>query len=178
MVYTAPTLLDGNPYPAATWQAALDEVARLSAASANPPRYQGRQITTQQTISNLTSTPLTFNAEDVDSANGHSTTVTPSRYVAQLAGWYLLSGKAAWVGNVTGSRRNSWLKNGAVIPGSQISMDVDSTAVAEHNAVTMQVQLAVGDYVELQVFQDSGADLLTDVSNAGQSFMSALWVAS
>lgn len=32
-VYVAPTLADGTPYPAAMWQAALDEVARLSALS-------------------------------------------------------------------------------------------------------------------------------------------------
>ncbi|MFF5228456.1 hypothetical protein [Dactylosporangium sp. NPDC000521] len=34
MSYVAPDLLDATPYPAAMWQAALDEVERLSAASA------------------------------------------------------------------------------------------------------------------------------------------------
>lgn len=36
-VYVAPTVIDGVGYPAALWQAALDEIAKLSAAAAPTP---------------------------------------------------------------------------------------------------------------------------------------------
>jgi hypothetical protein len=38
--YVAPELADGYPYPAAMWQEALDEIARLSARSLSSPAWQ------------------------------------------------------------------------------------------------------------------------------------------
>lgn len=55
--YTAPTLADGTPYPASMWQLALDEVARLSAASASGGALKARKAT---------ATPRTATAQVAD----------------------------------------------------------------------------------------------------------------
>jgi hypothetical protein len=166
MAYTA-----GQRLRASTLQALEDKVF-------DPPRFQGRQIVSQS-VTASTFTALTFTAEDLDSHGGHSTSSNTSRYTAQVAGWYLLSGKVAWAASTTGRRASAWAKNGSIINASQINYDVDSATGAEHSAATILVSLAVTDYVELQVFQDTAGALSTDVSNAAvQSYMAVLWVSS
>lgn len=76
-------------------------------------------------------------------------------------------------------RAGAWAKNGTIVDGPQISRDVDSATGADHGVATITVALAINDYVELQVFQDTVSALSTDVSNAAvQSYMSVIWRSS
>lgn len=157
----------------------LAEVIKLVTDATNlltaPPRARLRQ-TSAQSIPNNTYTSLTFNAEDYDSHNAHSTSSNTSRYVAQVAGYYQVSGKVAWAGNTTGRRASAWAVNGTQINGTEVAIAATSAAAIEHPAVTVDVLLAVNDFVELQAFQESGGALNTGVgSGAAQSVMTVRW---
>ncbi len=150
------------------WEALLDAVFA-------PPRVQMRQ-TAGQTIATSSFVALTWDIEDVDNWQGHSTTVNPSRYTCRLAGWYELSGKVAWVANNTGQRASQWAVNGTGLSGSQASISSTTAGEREYVTVTMEALLAVGDYVELWAFQDTGSGLATSVANSPiQSIMHARW---
>lgn len=143
----------------------------VTADDLNAPIASLRQ-TTPQAIANNTFTTLTFNVEDLDTANGHSTTVNTSRYTAQRAGRYMLLGGVSFAGNSTGARGGNWLKNGSNIPRGQCMYQAATAPVASQIATrTAFVTLAVGDYVELQAFQSSGASLNTSVFFTEESFV-------
>lgn len=150
----------------------VDAVNRLN----NPPRARLRQ-TSAQSIANNTYTSLLFNVEDYDSAAGHSTSSNTSRYTCQVAGLYRLSGKVGWAGNATGRRASAWAVNGTQVDGTEIAIIATSGAGVEHPAATIDVQLAVSDYVELQGFQESGGSLNTNVSSGpADSYATIRWV--
>jgi hypothetical protein len=80
------------------------------------PIAQMRQ-TVAQTFTNSTAAAVTFTTEDVDRDNGHSNSVNTSRYTAQTAGWYRISGATSFASNTTGVRAAYWYLN-----GSQLSL--------------------------------------------------------
>lgn len=141
----------------------------------NRPSAELRQATVQS-IANTTWTPLTFDASDFDNAGGHNNVTNNSRYTAQYAGWYLLGGAYATAQNATGQRGAKWTINGSDLTGSGIFMPAISASGDVIPARTKQVFLNVGDYVELNAWQNSTAALNTDVSvNYIQSSMSILF---
>lgn len=160
---TRPTNMDapGQVHLGVDIQAILDQIEFLT----SPPIAQMRQQV-GQSISNATFTALTFDTEVFDNFGGHDTATNTSRYTCQVAGYYQLSGKIAWTGNATGRRASQWFQNGTVISGSQVAHAATSASDVEHNLITMDVLLAVDDYVELMGFQDSGGSLSTIVSSA------------
>jgi hypothetical protein len=134
--------------------------------------------TAAQTLTTATNTLLTFDTEDIDRDNGHSTTTNTSRYTAQTAGWYFITGAASFVGNATGTRVARFLINGTALnAGGNITSATlnTNTCVAP---ISNFVYLNVGDYLEIQVQQSSGANLNTYVTAPYQSFMSVIWVSS
>ncbi len=74
--------------------------------------------TVSQSVPNATWGIITFDAEDVDTYGGHSTTSNTSRYTCQYAGWYRIGGRAAFAANATGSRGARVHINGNYIPGA------------------------------------------------------------
>lgn len=146
-------------------------------ALAFPPIAVLRQTAAQTGIANSTFTAITFGFEDIDTYNGHSTAVNNTRYTAQKAGKYQLSGGVAWAANTAGQRWTRWAKNGVEIEGSGTSVNATSSGQALTPARTIIVGLAVGDYVELQGLQSSGGPLDTYVGVAyAQSSMTVQWV--
>lgn len=137
----------------------------------DPPSAMLRQ-TVVQPLDNNTFEPVSFDAEDWDTHAAHAGG-TPTRFTAPLAGKYVLSGGVGFAVNATGSRGCVWLKNGAQINGSQV-MGTNNGAILTTliAAKTIPVQLAVGDYVELAGYQNSGAGLDTTVAGSDQSYMS------
>jgi hypothetical protein len=163
-----PALPAGHIPTAAELEQITDQVDLLS----DPPRAQLRQ-TVAQAIGSGAFTALTFDSEDYDNRNGHSTSSNTSRYTCQVAGWYRLTGKIAFAGNTTGRRASKWQKNGSDISASQVAAIATSASDVEHPAATIEVLLAVNDYVELLAFQESGGSLNTFVGAAAQQpFMS------
>lgn len=141
------------------------------------PVAQLRQ-TVAQSVANATYTACTFTTEDLDTLNGHSTSVNTSRWTVPTgwAGAYALDGGGKFATNVTGSRSARWAKNGAVVAGGEgpgFSADDTSAFVAR----PIVVALAVGDYVEMQIRQSSGASLNTDVATSEvQCTMTVTWI--
>jgi hypothetical protein len=137
----------------------------------NPPLFVGYASGTQS-IPNAANTTLTFDTNITDTYNGHSTITNPSRYTAQLAGWYQLFAQVAWASNATGYRIGVFNKNGA-------NTGVEAyTPPVSGNVTIMQVthpgiQMNVGDYVEVAVYQTSGGALGTLNPNC---YLSARWM--
>jgi hypothetical protein len=130
---------------------------------------------TIQSIANSTVTPVTFDGSVTDSYGGHSNVTNPDRYVAQVAGWYNISGPAAFATNGTGVRVARLRKSGTDV----VYFDAWAQAVtvaATPSAVCAEgiLFLNVGDYAQLGGYQTSGGALNTIVAGP-QSGMSVLW---
>lgn len=113
----------------------------------------------------------------VDSDNGHSNTTDNTKYIAQVSGWYVVSGVVSWVLNATGYRQSYLTKNGGVILGSAVTVNATAADFTAVPTGTVVVQLNVTDYVELWGFQSSGGSLNTDVGAIEGCFLHAWWVA-
>jgi hypothetical protein len=179
MVLAVPTQRTWNTYDITT--AAMmnanvrDAVNFLSA----PPLFIALQQTAQS-IPNAFGggTPLTFGDPGgivVDSYNGHSTSTNPTRYVAQVAGWYLVEGRSGWAPSATGLRIAGTSVNGAVQKYGTSAPVGGSNWLA---SVSDILYLNVGDYVELLGYQTSGGALNTNSGAAYQSSLMVLWVHS
>jgi hypothetical protein len=121
--------------------------------------------TVAQSLANITWTSITFTAEILDRDNGHSTSTNTSRYTGQTPGYYNITGVGAVVAT-TGPVLAGIAKNGTRITGSVTqSSGNGTTGVAAASAPAPRVQLnGTTDYVELQVYQGSGAAANTSLT--------------
>jgi hypothetical protein len=130
-----------------------------------------------QSIPNATWTSLLFNLNRVDTYGGHSVTTNTSRYTAQVAGWYNVSGIA-----VAGSATvNNWgvrlAVNGTAVLGTASNGPAYGGAVTAAAVTVCDVFLNVNDFVEVQVSQSSGGALNTGASGTDYtSLMRVRWV--
>ena len=115
-------------------------------------------------ISHNLDTVLTFNSECFDTDAIHDTITNPSRLVCKTAGLYLIVGHVRFASNPTGFRYIYIRVNGTTSLGVQETPAV--SGVPTILSVATLYQLAVNDYVELVVFQNSGAALNVEVSVA------------
>ncbi|MGW5477718.1 hypothetical protein [Streptomyces sp. NPDC004008] len=139
------------------------------------PLFVGTQ-TSAQSISNNVSgwTAISLNTTQVDSYTGHSNSTNNSRYTAQVAGIYSVCGVVAYAANATGVRGARIHLNGSVIQGSsQMTLPGTGTNLTGVATPVRAVQMAVGDFVEVATYQNSGASLNTTTST---DLASALWV--
>lgn len=127
-------------------------------------------------IADNTPTALTFNSERWDYypagyTEQHSTSSNTGRLTCRVAGSYLIGGSIEFAANATGFRAVGIRLNG-------------STSIAEsgHNApiatfplrvsLSSAYRLAVGDYVDMAVYQNSGGSLNV---NASGNFSPEFW---
>lgn len=161
-----PTLsneVPGDFLTAALWNGTV--IGGLTAAQ-NPVMFKGYATTTQAIANGTTSIPILLDSEDFDTDGGHSTTTTTSRYTCQTAGIFLCFGSVCFgTASATGTRAAEILKNGSPITGG-----IAQSGASGSNGTTATglvfVRLAVGDYVELAVWQNSGSSQNTTVSSA------------
>jgi hypothetical protein len=119
-------------------------------------------FTGNQSISNATSTKLTFGSEDYDTDSFHSTVTNTSRITipAGMGGYYLIYGMNSWDSNSTTGRRIIYIfKNNAEIIGAEVGVTAASPATYPAVQITTVLNLSAGDYVELEVYQSSGGSL-------------------
>ena len=131
---------------------------------------QVRQTVAQPNIGNGWFT-LTFDKNDLDKSNMHSTTVNPTRINIVESGWYRLNGAASLGGNTLGRRILQWMVDGVQITSSYIQLAAvvgNTIGIAAPNVL---VPLNAGQFVELQIFQDSGSNLSTVISTGSQTFV-------
>lgn len=111
-----------------------------------------------QSITSATLTVLALNSERYDTDTIHDTATNNSRLTCKTAGVYAISGNVSFAANATGLRELDILLNGATMIASKTVGNVGGT-VATIVDVGCDYLLAVNDYVELRVYQDSGGAL-------------------
>ena len=159
-----PDVSNGAPIDADAWFNSVRAI--LQGLTATRAIAVLRQTVAQSIPANVY-TPLSFDTEDADTDNGHSVVTNTSRYTAQTAGWYRLYGAVSFVANATGSRYAVWWRNGSVLAGSESGgPNLGGTIGVRMPVRTILVQLAVGDYIELVVAQDTAGALNTFVASA------------
>ncbi|HWU23270.1 MAG TPA: hypothetical protein VN088_17155 [Nocardioides sp.] len=166
----------GFPASDAWWQA---QVYNPLSFLYKPPLFVGYQASAQS-IPNSSFTSMNIDTEIVDSVGGHSTSSNPSRYTFQVAGWYRLDGMTVFATNTTGIRGTKFLKNGTTqVIGSETVITA-TTGFQSTTRASAYVQAAVGDYVELQGYQNSGNNLSTSAAGSFEyvTSMSIKWVST
>ena len=121
-----------------------------------------------QSISNTTLTAVTFNTELFDTDGFHDNSTNNSRITipAGKAGKYLFTAKAMWLVNSGGGIRFIQLtKNGTDITGdNNVTPNASFGVTSQVNQV---FNLAVSDYIEAKIYQDSGGALSVAGSASG-----------
>lgn len=139
---------------------------------ANPP---GARVYNSVAISIATgtSTVLTFDSERYDNDAIHDTVTNSGRLTCKTAGRYSITGHVDWAANGTGHRVCSIRLNGT----TNIASDgKPASAASTRHAVPALYSLAVNDYVELLVFQDTGGALNVNATAAMSPEFAMQWV--
>ncbi|MBA7638663.1 hypothetical protein ES703_46319 [subsurface metagenome] len=128
---------------------------------------EGARVThsVDQDIPNATTTTLAFDEERYDTDAIHDNTVFNSRLTCKTAGKYLIIGSIVWEGSAIGSRYIHIRLNGVTIIAYHL-WGV-SNDLGHRPFIATIYDLAVTDYVELRVRQQSGVAL--NVFRSGES---------
>lgn len=135
----------------------------LKWAAASSPSFVGCSLKkapgSTQTISTGTYTKITFNAEvyDTDGFHDNATNNTRITIPSGKAGKYLLTGKAELEANGSGTLRQILFYKNNSIAFYQFSPP--SATLRFASDITYVFDAAVGDYFELALYQDRGANL-------------------
>lgn len=97
---------------------------------------------------------LALNSERYDTDTMHDLATNNSRLTCKTAGSYAVKAGLEWAGNATGERITELTLNGAIT----IARVRGAAGLVNQNPSTTYA-LAVNDYVELRVYQDSGVAL-------------------
>jgi len=112
-----------------------------------------------QAISNTTWTTLNFNSEVFDTDTFHDTSTNNSRITIPSGknGKYLITAKWHFQGNASGSDRLGAIKKNGTAIGSYRGINGNASSVGWGASVILD--LVATDYIELEVYQDSGGNL-------------------
>lgn len=140
------------------------------AANVSGNIYEGAEIMSDATIAaavyrsaalsiaDATDTWVDMDAEQFDAWGMHSLTTNPSRVTATAPGWYMVTGGVRWSHNATGYRLSSIWKNRSERVSEHVFIET-ATNVQPRQVLSGLVWMDVGDYVELDVYQNSGGAL-------------------
>lgn len=116
--------------------------------------------TATQAVGTAAETPVTFDAESFDTDGFHEGVTNPSRITIPtgLGGKYLIGGSATIAGLSTGHRFIVFFKkNGSILSGYNGNYSAVNPGTLGAS-VSALVELAVGDYIELVVYHNAGAN--------------------
>ena len=142
--------------------AALRTIAALGTIATEPKNISARVYhNVDVAIPTASWTTLSFNSETHDTDAIHDTATNPDRLTCKTAGTYLVTASVVFADNATGpSRVLRVLKNGDTANPVDYDVAINVAAYgARLQSATLPVVLAAGDYVTVQVYQDSGAAL-------------------
>jgi hypothetical protein len=94
-----------------------------------------------------------------------------SRLTCKTAGKYQLTGQVSWAANATGYRYAGFRLNGGATYGTDTRMAVTTGSIETSQTTSTLLDLAVNDYVELIVLQNSGSALNVTTSDGGPGLM-------
>lgn len=144
-------------------------------ASKSPHLFIGCRLfhSVAQTIESGVTTTLAFDSESYDTDGMHSPTVLNNRITMQTAGKYRITAQISWAINPTGKRVVYLRKNEAVLIGLTSMNAVSMAGSSSIQTVSVIYDFAVGEYVEVQVAQDSGGQLSVNRSADFSAIFSA-----
>ena len=126
---------------------------------ANRPYAQASRSTALSIATSPTWTKVTLpDAEDRDTHNFHSTSTNSSRFTIPtgLGGLYVVNAFAEFASDTTGSRAMRITKNGTT---SRDLLLLGASTTAWRASAAQRWILAANDYIELEVWQSTGANL-------------------
>jgi len=138
------------------------------AISASASSFSGVSLTKSaaQSISNATTTTITWDVEDYDTDNFHSTSSNTDRITipAGKAGKYLIQARVSTVANASGIRSAGVQKNGST---AIVNMDLNNQSSGADSVLILDktITASVGDYFNVFLYQTSGGSLNTESSN-------------
>lgn len=146
-----------------------------------PPRCSVYQSAAGTFTTSGTSYAVGFDTEAWDTDAMHSTGSNTSRLGATTSGLYVLQCQLAFAANATGIRSLDIRKNAAGNPASGTLL-ASSRVTAVSGVITtipltVDIQLAFGDYIELFGTQTSGGSLNSS-AGINATFAQLRWVAS
>jgi hypothetical protein len=138
--------------------------------------YEGTRVhrTSNQSIPNNAATIISFDAARYNVGPMWAAAPNPTRLTAQRGGVYSITANFAWAAQAGGFRSANIILNGATI------IAIDSSMLLSNNGCDMHVstnyKLTPGDYIELQVYQNSGVAVNVASSNAYSPEFTAQWL--
>ena len=113
-----------------------------------------------QTISNATTTDMTWNSETFDTDGYHSTSSNTDRLTvpAGKAGYYLVQGVCRW-DTSNSNKRDIYLVKTSASTDTQFGISSVAAGYDGGQFASGVVFLDVGDYVRMQVYQNSGGNV-------------------
>lgn len=128
--------------------------------------------TDNQNINNGAWTAVEWNVEDWDPFGMHEGVTNPERVTVAVPGRYEVKALTPWEDNTTGSRGIAIYKNGAFYTGLQRFDNQNNMGFLTEFVVHFsdEIELAANDYLEIRVYQTSGAGLNIQGSVASSSF--------
>lgn len=165
------TVVAGSVLTAATWNSNVRDALNFLLAPPFAVMTQG----TAQSIANNTWTSVLWDTESLDRDNGHSTTSNTSRYVAQTAGWYSSKTTQPLKSGTSAAIAAAFAVNGAA---SRFSKEqITGVYIVPHTST--DVYLNLNDYLEVQVYQGTGAAVNTGGDGSdGPPRWSIRWVST
>lgn len=129
------------------------------------------------TLSNNTSTPLEWDAEEYDHDFAHSTSSNEEHITIPVPGLYLFSGVVSFASNGTGLRRVS-ITNDAGTIIHRLASGAGSGSGVDAFAFAKVVALAGSSVVEIEAFQSSGGNLALSTGSVSTNLQVTLLRAS
>lgn len=123
-----------------------------------------------QTIPNDTYTSLAFNSERYDTDTIHDPVTNNSRLTCRTTGKYIICFNGYFAENTTGTRLILFMLNSTTV----IACFEPGAVTGTHTRIPLCTiyDLSVDDYVEAQVWQNSGGDLsILSLGNRSPEFM-------
>lgn len=165
MAWTTPTTRStGDLVTAAIWN--TDMVDNLIHLHDGLPGCRANN-SANISIADSTVTVLTFDSERYDTDNIHSTTTNTGRLTCQTAGKYAIFGNVEWGSGSVGYRALGIRLNGTTYVGANRYTPDGSggtTPFRHSHGVSVIYNLAVGDYLELIVYQTQGSSINVNAS--------------
>lgn len=153
--------------------ARADHVHTVGVATVGPtaltgtPYFTATGTSASQSVANITAVSVVFDAEVLDSTNGHNNVTNNTKYFASVAGWYVMIGTVLWDSNTTGTRDLQLRINGASAAEYIGYGSLQGSAVASsRQQVVGMYFLNPADYVELVVIQFSGGTRTIDTTHS------------
>lgn len=147
----------------------------------NPPRAKMR-LSASFAVNSAIASPVPWDTEVYDTDGGHSTSVNNTRYVSKTDGWYYVSTclhmSPSATASETGTREVVLYKNSTegLKQNRQDAYLLNRFSDTFVLRTAGHVRLAINEYLEVMVYQDSGAVIFVSNNIADPSYFSIRWV--